>query len=129
MFKVFLEFLFIISFFSFRFVKPVTLGGDKNYAEKNKINKEEKKKNFLKLIKQTPENNSIEFKDSEIELEFNDKIELDVKKIRFQPFLLNHDNIFKYKINGNKLTIDIINQLNKDTTYQINFVFEYIIVI
>ena len=75
MFKVFLEFLFIISFFSFRFVKPVTLGGDKNYAEKNKINKEEKKKNFLKLIKQTPENNSVEFKDSEIELEFNDKIE------------------------------------------------------
>ena len=121
MFKVFLEFLFIISFFSFRFVKPVTLGGDKNYAEKNKINKEEKKKNFLKLIKQTPENNSVEFKDSKIELEFNDKIELDVKKIRFQPFLLNHDNVFKYKINGNKLRIDIINQLNKDTTYQINF--------
>ena len=88
MFKVFLKFLFIISFFSFRFVKPVTLGGDKNYAEKNKINKEEKKKNFLKLIKQTPENNSIEFKDSKIELEFNDKIDLDVKKNTFSTFFI-----------------------------------------
>ena len=106
---------------SLRVVRPVSLGGDKNYhppADEKSSSSSEKEKSGgkLQVLSQTPANNSVAFNSKDIVVTFNRKIVLEKEKVLVSG---PGEGSFMFSVSGEKLIITPSN-LKKDTTYHIN---------